>query len=63
MCKALVCQGASVILVGPNQQSLDATRAQVRCRAVTDYSQVDMPGSRYESVNFGAGKSPGSADW
>ena len=26
----------------------------------TDYSQIDMPGSRYKFFNFGAGKSPGS---
>jgi hypothetical protein len=29
----------------------------------TNYSQVSMLGVRYESVNFGSGKSPGSPNW
>ena len=29
----------------------------------TDYSQVDILGSRCKSVNFGAGKSPGQPNW
>ena len=30
---------------------------------LTDYSQVDMLGLRYTSVNFGAAKSPGVRNW
>jgi hypothetical protein len=38
-------------------------RCSSASRGLTDYSQVDMLDVRYESVNFGAGTSPGSPNW
>jgi hypothetical protein len=36
---------------------------QTHTVGLADYCQVDMLGVRYQSVNFGAGKSPGSPNW
>jgi len=46
--------------------SVTTTRLRISSSAslgLTDYSQVDMRGVRYNSVNYGAGKSEGSPNW
>jgi hypothetical protein len=46
---SLACGGRGVILLSSSVSAW-----------LTDYSQVDMPGSRLTWVNFGAGQGPGS---